>query len=189
MPGRIFTISLFLILLTQPEAAGLKPERNVIVWYPDIELIAGDFQQNAPETPPSDAQSWTGVEFSGDCWQGEFTYEVYAIFHRDSSWLAPGKATEQVLHHEKIHFDISEIYARKLRKALSSLVDACGNMEVTRAKIDSVTRINQRALTLEQKKFDRQTRHGSNIKKQIEWEKQIRDRLAELAEYIENPFP
>jgi membrane-bound lytic murein transglycosylase B len=44
---------------------------------------------------------------------------VKNYFHRDQSWMMVKNA--YVLQHEQIHFNISELYARKIRKSADSL--------------------------------------------------------------------
>jgi hypothetical protein len=187
---RFVTSLLRAIACAIPAIAGAQDiDDSVVIWQPDTFLSPADFRKQPPAQAIADAQSWTGIDFNADCWQGDFSFQVYAIFHRDSSWLAPDKATPYVLSHEKMHFDISELYTRKLRASLSALASPCRDLEFTQARIDSIVAQNEAALVLEQKRFDRQTQHGTNRSKQHEWQEEIKQRLTALTAYSENAEP
>jgi hypothetical protein len=164
-------------------------EKETIVWSPEVTLKADDFRADVPQNAEFDARSWTGIDFNGNCLAGQFAFEVYAIFHRDSSWIKPHRAIREVLHHEKLHFDIAEIYARRLRSAFADISRPCEDLQDTRSRIDSILQVNELALAQEQQKFDRETRHGTNAVKQLQWENNIKLRLEKLSQYIDNPFP
>ena len=45
-----------------------------------------------------------------------------AIFSKDSSWVLKNAVKDsELLQHEKLHFDITEIFARKCRKELRAI--------------------------------------------------------------------
>ena len=56
-------------------------------------------------------------------------YEVKSCFYPSESWVKKGQ--EALLGHEKIHFDIAELFARKMRKSIDSL----HNLEVINKSI------------------------------------------------------
>lgn len=84
-----------------------------------------------------------------------------------------------MLRHEQGHFDITEIHARMLRKALSQLEDPCKDKK----KIESLIDEQNNALQAEQKEYDDKTNHGLNADEQEEWEKKIKQRLKDLEKY------
>ena len=47
--------------------------------------------------------------------------KVYAHFYPDKSWVIKEQSSEHILNHEQLHFDITELHARKFRKQLSTL--------------------------------------------------------------------
>src|SRR5258708_7210019 len=50
-----------------------------------------------------------------------YTYNVKAVFYRYTSWAKVKDTTKYLLAHEQLHFDITELYARKMRKAFKGL--------------------------------------------------------------------
>lgn len=46
--------------------------------------------------------------------------DVYAYFSPRQSWYHKDMADDHLLSHEQLHFDITELYARKLRKKIAT---------------------------------------------------------------------
>jgi hypothetical protein len=107
-----------------------------------------------------------------------FTVEVY--FLRSQSWVRTIK-TDSVLLHEQIHFDISELYGRKIRK----------KVELMRSK--NVESMDQYVNMIEeliaewsqtQAEYDKATNHGLILSEQIVWIRKIRQTLEDYKKYI-----
>jgi hypothetical protein len=47
------------------------------------------------------------------------TFTAVAAFDRLSSWVTAGYETSEILAHEQLHFDIFELFSRKLKKAIA----------------------------------------------------------------------
>ena len=56
--------------------------------------------------------------------KGILNYRVEVIFLKNQEWTKD--TTSYVLAHEQLHFDIAELYARKLRKAISEVAHRSG---------------------------------------------------------------
>jgi len=115
----------------------------------------------------------TGGDWTGHV--GEVT--VTNTMEPSLSWVVPGKATEQVLRHERLHFDLNEVFRRKLEIVLPCV-------QATHATKDSVigtlnSTLQQRAnevltqLQAAQSRYDAETRHGNDAAGQARWEAQI----------------
>ena len=48
----------------------------------------------------------------------ELDFEVNAYFYPEESWYKPAVCDTFILGHEQLHFDISELFARKMRGRL-----------------------------------------------------------------------
>jgi hypothetical protein len=154
-------------------------EQEVIRWGEDKKLQWEYFRKEPRKNHQAAAQSWTGVEFSGDCINGKFSIEVSAFFHPDSSWADKTLISNRLLKHEQAHFDIAEIYARKLIIALNRIQNPCDQAAKTRLRIQTILAANQQALTQEQQKYDRETYHGARVAEQQRWYEQIAAQLQE----------
>lgn len=93
------------------------------------------------------------------------------------SWVVPGKATSSILEHEQAHFDLNEVFRRKLEALLPCLQ---AKHPTKQGAIDSLNdALHQRAnevlseLQVAQARYDAETRHGNDTAAQARWEAQI----------------
>ena len=49
----------------------------------------------------------------------EVDCNIETFFYPESSWYIPETANEVILSHEQLHFDISELFARKMRERVA----------------------------------------------------------------------
>jgi len=107
-------------------------------------------------------------------------YKVNAVFNRELSWTTDTVSTN-LLKHEQLHFDIAELYARKIRVAIDELGNNDINEDLPYNEIiiillDSCDRI--------QDFYDMKTSHGVYIPIQDAWEKTISNELDNLSDYM-----
>jgi hypothetical protein len=112
-----------------------------------------------------------GVKRCGDL-------KFIAIFDKKKSWVA--FKSKNLLKHEKLHFDITELYARKLRKYFAKeenydLNDSFTCQNVVYSFLDDLRDL--------QHLYDEETKHGIIAIKQDEWNKKIKDMLEDYKEY------
>ncbi|HSP39953.1 MAG TPA: hypothetical protein VLN46_00870, partial [Gillisia sp.] len=95
-----------------------------IFWEQDG-LTWEDFKALPNEESKFDANTNAGLSFSwgvkntnGDI---ELTYEVTSYFNPKLSWVKIDSDNDYLLKHEQLHFDITELHARKLRKKLAEV--------------------------------------------------------------------
>jgi hypothetical protein len=114
---------------------------------------------------------------------------VYTIFNKNKSWknkyLENGKYIKYdknyLLNHEQIHFDISEIYVRKIRYLIKSMKNDC-DFEVFKGKYYKLLK----DLAVVQAKYDKQTKHSLDKIKQKKWNKKVDSLLREYKDYEMN---
>ena len=107
---------------------------------------------------------------------------IRSFFYNNGSWVLPEGKTDYVLRHEQIHFDITEIYSRMLRKAF---MDA----NITIHKLNQAKEIFEKIKTeLEERQeyYDYQTAHGSKKETQEKWEAIVKIELAKYDFYKTN---
>ena len=107
-----------------------------------------------------------------------YTYKVKAVFNRYKSWTLD--TTKYILAHEQLHFDIGELYARKLRKAIKVLSK---KYEMADKYVQSVIDKLLAERTLRDDNYDHDTIHGLIKESQHEWAKKIYGELEQLKEY------
>ncbi len=112
-------------------------------------------------------------------------YEVKASMNTQKSWVAIKSDT--LLQHERCHFDITEMYARKLRKEMLKrrFSAATLNKEVSKLFRKMNEERNQMQIL-----YDEETNHSIHYQKQLAWEKKIAQALLELEGFkqVEVPF-
>ena len=153
-------------------------KKDTLVWKSNI-LKWNDFQspKNGSYNTISAASS-TGIAVIGKYNDLKLKYScrVYAYFIKKKSWV--NLATSYLLQHEQLHFDLTELYARKLRKEYSKM-----NQE------DFIKNAAQKYNEISKKLYDYQdlydleTNHSKNTLKQKEWEIKIKKELLEYEEY------
>lgn len=108
-------------------------------------------------------------------------FKAFAVMYPNRSWVRSGYANPYTLAHEQLHFDITEIYARKLRAQLSGLSPE----EVRRArKLYAQVRTEWRAA---QAAYDNATHHGRRRDMQAKYQADVTEALEALADYFWKP--
>ena len=180
----IFLLSLTSLLLTAQPTEGIEYSPTGIFHWgmfrgkinPDHIREMGD---NTGAVTVS-SLSYQMVESKGK----NIKLKVSAQFHPTESWTRYPKLyhPDEALNHEKRHFDICEIYARKFRQLLAQ-------SNWTNRNFDANLRASFKKLVAEyrsvQAKYDRETEHSIDVAQQENWNERIDRELAELAAYSE----
>ena len=103
-----------------------------------------------------------------------FKFEVKAVMYRNGSWANPIGRTPYLLKHERLHFDISEFFARQLLSAFNSSTYS-KNFQVEIKEMRQKLRVQENAM---QNLYDQQAQHGLRENMQYAWEFYIGDLLA-----------
>ena len=139
---------------------------DIIYWDTDRRLSWSDFEG----TPRYDYESISALTSSGivhykGCKNDKIIYKVRAYFEKKESWVKEEARTKHHLTHEQLHFDITELYARKLRKALADRQFSCGEEEEFEEFVSNFLENWQ----YDQRAFDIHTRHSLDKIRQREW--------------------
>src|SRR5262245_30641208 len=90
--------------------------QDTIQWRSDYKLKWEDFLGKVDSLSTYGAVSNVLIKFSFHNNDKDFTYKIYCAFNKRTSWVRI--PTCDGLIHEQGHFDIGEIFARKLRQAV-----------------------------------------------------------------------
>ncbi len=159
---------------------GTAPKEDTILWN-SKKLTWTDFK--ADPNPNSDAVALTasGITFGqsiktlGGRIIG-FSTTVEAFFYPNQSWYVKDRADDFTLRHEQLHFDITELFARKFRQQITKLR---ANPKI-REQLRTLHASINKALDETQKLYDAQTHHSINEDAQNEWENHIQAELKKL---------
>jgi hypothetical protein len=107
------------------------------------------------------------------------SYNIKVAFKKYQSWKKD--TADYLLAHEQLHFDIAELYARKLRKAIQDVPKT--NRNPTEEDFNTVIQKLYHETASMQRKYDEDTMPGIITESQIEWEKKISLELKNLEKY------
>jgi hypothetical protein len=152
--------------------------QEVIVWDSATKLTWTDFWGKVDAKSPFDAASTSGMRYQLKATNEGFSDSVVAVFYPGESWVR--RPTESGLIHEQGHFDITEIFARRLRKRLQEFVPKRGDLPHQLNLLYNETENERDAM---EKLYDRETKHSVDSFRQARWNARIRNELKELEEF------
>ena len=181
---------LILVLYTMGGASASPSALEEMSWNPARPLTWEDFQgelnSNVQWTAETAAIHMTiywytlftiTYDFETGRWEGTIdneTLQVRNFMDPTRSWVVPGKETPKVLSHEQRHFDLNEIYCRKLRAVLLSLSIRGASIEAVRGTLQTaIDETADRILDASERvqaRYDRETVHGNDPSEQDKWD-------------------
>lgn len=171
---------IFIIVL----CVGSSSNEETMIWNDSAKLSWIDFK-GAPDSE-SDAVALTasGITFGYSLQTSgakimDISTKVEAYFYPHKSWYIKDKANIHILGHEQLHFDITELYARKFRQQLTKL-EVSQNIKEQMNALHAEINL---AVHKTQQRYDRETNHSMNIEKQKEWEIFIAKELKSLDQF------
>jgi hypothetical protein len=170
--GRLLTIIIILFCCFRPEDHSDK-----LVWNESRQLTWDDFR-GKPAKRFSAASTHYDIYKNMEEKGNGAHVSVEAVFLCNKSWKKTSWVNEQVLTHEQKHFDIVELFARKLRKSIQS--HKYTSYENLKTVSDSLYDVNDKEMDVYQDKYDDETDASMNGEKQREWNKKI---MVEIAKY------
>ncbi len=165
--GKYFTIILFLVFSNNNGYVGKfsYTERSDLEW--------SDFRGRPQSNSNFDASVNTGItyqwSYGKDKGDIELNYQVDSFCYPSLSWVKRGQMSDNLLSHEQLHFDISELHARIMRKRLKEY----GPGENIRRDLNKMYKLVERMRINMQERYDEETSHSKNLVAQKKWEKKI----------------
>lgn len=101
-------------------------------------------------------------------------FKVQSLFFPEESWVMAGKQDHELLNHEQKHFNLTEIYTRKLRQKISTHTFNSHDIEWQAHNLYNEV-FDQ--LDHQQTLYDIETKHATDKKQQRIWDKKINDEL------------
>ena len=155
------------------------PRRNdFIQWESTRRLSWSDFKASPPRSASNAALTSSGILMKFRTNGESVDYEISCNFDQNSSW---GRVkNDHILSHEQGHFDISEIYARKLNKALKAYRPRENSIS---RDVNEIYKKVMDELLVMQNKYDEETDYSRNFTQQRNWLVRIDNYLEGLSEY------
>src|SRR3990170_3299813 len=92
-----------------------RSSNDLIQWSDNYRLTWDDFQATPPKNATKAALTSSSIFMKFETEGSSLRYDISCNFDKKHSWGRVKNA--HILAHEQGHFDIAEIYARKLNKA------------------------------------------------------------------------
>lgn len=174
----------FLLVLLYVFLNPMLNEDTVISWSETKKLTWSDFKAVTPSKTDDVALTASGISFSFSVKEQNdefvsFNTSVEAHFYPEKSWFINGRANDYILAHEQLHFDITELHARKLRCEISKL-------KISPTIKQELRFLNQKAnkdMAEMQNQYDAKTDHSRQSEQQRDWNKWIHSEIHKLKDF------
>ncbi len=152
-------------------------EEEVVLWDSDFKLQWSDFK-GKPQNDRAAAVTSSGLTYrfsttkrNNDVVSVDFVVSSY--FYPNKSWYRPEVCDAIILSHEQLHFDITELFARKFRKRLQE-AKFTNNVK---AEVKAIYKQINIELNDFQNLYDLETNFSRNREQQLLWNKKIANAL------------
>lgn len=157
---------------------GGKPDRELIPWNISGRLKWADFKGTPPGNALNAALTSSSISLGYSSNGESLTFTIGCDFDKSKSW---GRVqNDLILTHEQGHFDISEIYARRLNKAMNQYRY---NSATVSSDVNAIYQHVMQDLQQRQNEYDAETDHSRNVPVQRKWLSVIDDELTGLEKY------
>ena len=156
----------------EDKSEGASPVNNAAAafrWDEHRQLSWDDFRGPvSAETDRSAAATHCGIGFrtQTDGQDGKPHVVVYNTFYTSKSWVRNDARIPSILDHEQGHFDLCEIYTRKLRTRMDKFDFSVPD---TRQALMAIYNEISQEYENEQHAYEQETTHGTNITAQKKW--------------------
>ena len=172
-----------LLLGTHTFNAFAQSAADSLSWDENRKLTWDDFQGKPEEKTIFGARTYTDIKYKlYDSGTG-CRIVVRCLFLKKISWKADQNITPYSLQHEQLHFDLSELYARKLRKAFKEYKYSKDSVSYNVAAIYKKICAEKTEFN---NQYDKETFHQVDRTRQLIWNNKIYYMLEELKEYASN---
>jgi hypothetical protein len=148
-----------------------------VIWSPDFRFTWNDFKGPVPIGASAAATTASGISYNFSTFyennEQKVAYEVGAYFYPTRSWYKPQVCNDVTLSHEQLHFDITELYARKMRKQLAETTFT----ENVKEEVRKIYKTTLRQLNDFQNSYDSETDYSRNLTVQERWMNEIETAL------------
>ncbi len=156
-------------------------EDDTINWSAGRRLVWSDFKGRPDGAREDAALTSSGIEFGYHYNEREgFSWHIACLFDKTKSWVRV--KDDYILAHEQGHFDITEIFARRLNKALKEYRFNENRMQKDVPAIYQSVMKEQAGM---ENQYDDETDNSRKKDKQAEWLKKIRNELGGLERFAD----
>lgn len=165
------------MVATLYKASDPKIYEKEFAWDPSRRLTWEDFrgpvQSYTVENIAAATYCSIGFETIKAPGNGQVRVNVFNSFYPTKSWARDVEKNVHVLAHEQCHFDICELYTRKLRERMAGIPVDFSTLD----KLKAIYRQVQKEYETRQEALENETDHGLIYAEQDRWQKSIANEL------------
>jgi hypothetical protein len=170
------------LLFLFPAFGDIEPA--MIPWTEAKKLEWSDFSGFIPTDSKENSSTWSNFDFNYN-WieiDGEVVVqlETSTFFDPSRSWVKKDAQSKELLQHEQVHFNISELQSRYFKQEVYGYPFAGADIE---EQFESLFSLQQERLAMMQEKYEQETDHGRNKEEQARWTKFVNDELKRMNEF------
>ena len=168
----------FLLAFLPVVSSAQESDEELIHWSEKNRLSWSDYK-GAPNVRTGAAAStatYLGIDYNFS--PRGLTYRITCSFSKTKSWGL--HKNDYILSHEQAHFDIAEIFARRLNKKMLAYKF---NPNTYQDDLKSIYETIVAEKEEMQNRYDEETNHSINQTKQREWLKNVVQLLSQLEDY------
>ncbi len=153
-----------------------------IEWSDTLYLKWSDYEYRPEKAPKRGSMALTSVFHSvrGGIEDGKPNFQVKVFLVKDDSWTSD-TLNLPLLAHEKLHFDLAELYGRKIRKEIEIL----GKRKVTDlSEYKRYIKFLLNDFKNVSLAYDKETEHGRKPQSQEKWLSFVLSEMQRLHEYM-----
>ena len=159
----LLLLTFLMTIMVVPEKKFTFQEKPILTW--------DDFIGTPPINARHAASVNSGIAYSYSVKINRkkiiLEFEVHSEFYPQLSWKRNLQENDsQLLRHEQLHWNISELHAVVLKKALNNYKPTRNYKKEIQAIFNKVEKARQAM----QGRYDRETNHGIKLTQQREWE-------------------
>lgn len=160
---------------------------KTISWNKYRKLKPDDFQARKTRSNKGTAATTaSGFGFNITNNNGDISGSIFVKFYMGDSWWNPdnnsSRRRQLILEHEQVHFDICEIFGRKLYKEILNLKS---KNQLNSRNLDKLHRKLEKEYHQYQDKYDDDTDHSLNQNAQQRWNSMIKKELKKLEKFAD----
>jgi hypothetical protein len=147
---------------------------NSIPWQAGSKLIWTDFK-GKPDASSYKAFTESEIKMEFSAKNNEAHISIKTFFDKTKSWVKD--RTDELLAHEQLHFDITELWARKFRQKVKGKTFSFKTFQKELKAIQNEIYKGSKEM---QTDYDKETQHSVVVASQKKWGKKIAEDLQKL---------
>jgi hypothetical protein len=153
-------------------------DTGIIFWQQSTKLAWVDFIGSPDAASPYKAFTESEIRTEVSAKNNEAHIRIKTFFIKNKSWVK--NKTEKLLAHEQLHFDITELWARKFRQKIQGKTFSIKSFQKELSDIQNSIYKESKDM---QVVYDKDTQHSEVLAEQDRWEKKIKAEIESLKSF------